>query len=100
MALDESEFKVAAMKAVMVVPMLAPIIKGAAFFNVTTRWATSGTTNDVVMVEERIAAVVVIPQKNAFQLFLKNRPLNCSVALDSIKPEIIFLKMSMEANSN
>jgi hypothetical protein len=77
-ALAEFEFNVAAIKAVIVVPMLAPKIKGAAFFNETMRCATKGTANEVVMVEDRMAAVVVTPQKNAFQFLLKNTFVNFS----------------------
>ena len=63
---DVFEFNVTAMKAVIVVPMLAPIIKGAACFRLTIFFATIGTTTDVVMVLDRIAAVVTSPQPNDF----------------------------------
>ena len=66
MALDVFEFKVAAIKAVIVVPMLAPKINGAASFNVAIFLATMGTTTDVVTVLERIAAVVSNPHVNDF----------------------------------
>ena len=100
MALDELEFKVAAIKAVIVVPMFAPKMKGAAFLRETTRLATNGTTADVVMVEDRIAAVVVTPKKNAFNRFLKNRSLNRSGEPVSNSPEINFLNRRIDVNSN
>ncbi len=56
----------AAMNAVIVVPILAPIIKGAACFRLTIFLATIGTTSEVVMVLERMAAVVKSPQVNDF----------------------------------
>ena len=100
MALAEFEFTVAAMKAVMVVPMLAPKMKGAAFLIDTIFFATNGTTTDVVMVEDRMAAVVVTPQKNAFNRFLKNKLLNRSGDPVSNNPEINFLKSRMEINTS
>jgi len=54
--------------------MLAPSIKGKADFNRITFLATKGTTNDVVTVLERIAAVVNNPQVKDFNEFLKK---NC-----------------------
>ena len=68
------ELNIAAIKAVIVVPMLAPSIKGKADFNRITFLATKGTTNDVVTVLERIAAVVNNPQVKDFNEFLKK---NC-----------------------
>ena len=56
------EFDIAAMKAVMVVPMFAPRINGTTPWSFTTFFATSGTTSDVVTVLERIAAVSNSPQ--------------------------------------
>ena len=44
-----SDLKIAASKAVMVVPMLAPIIKGNTEESETFLVATSGTESDVVM---------------------------------------------------
>ena len=72
-ALEEFEFSMAAIKAVIVVPILAPKINGTAFLRLTIFWATMGTTREVVMVDERIAAVVKRPQKNDFQVVLKNK---------------------------
>ena len=60
-ALEVFEFKRAAMNAVMVVPILAPIIKGAACLSVTIFFATIGTTTEVVIVLDRMAAVVRSP---------------------------------------
>ena len=61
MALDVFELSEAAMNAVMVVPMFAPKIKGAACRRLTTFCATNGTTSDVVTVLDRMAAVVTSP---------------------------------------
>ncbi len=58
------EWSAAAIKAVMVVPILAPKMNGAALRNVVTFLATSGTTKDVVMVLDRMAAVNTVPQAN------------------------------------
>ena len=57
-------YKVAAIKAVIVVPTLAPIINGAACRSVVIFFATMGTTIEVVTVLDRIAAVVTRPQVN------------------------------------
>ena len=65
-ALEVLEFNVAAIKAVMVVPTFAPIIKGAACFRFAIFLATIGTTTDVVIVLERMAAVVSSPQEKDF----------------------------------
>ena len=65
------ELKVAAINAVMVVPIFAPKINGTADFNFTTFFATSGTTKEVVTVLDRMAAVVSNPQVNDFNVFLK-----------------------------
>ncbi len=67
------ELNMAAMKAVMVVPTLAPIIKGAAARSLTTFFATRGTTRDVVIVLERMAAVVSNPHPNDFSGLLKKK---------------------------
>lgn len=99
MALEELEFKIAAINAVIVVPMLAPRINGAAFFNETKRCATMGTTTDVVIVEERMAAVVVTPQKKEVNVFLKNSRLNRSGEFPRNKPEISFRKTRIEINN-
>ena len=68
------ELNIAAINAVIVVPMFAPKIKGRADRNLTTFFATKGTTSEVVMVLDRIAAVVSNPQPNDFNEFLKK---NC-----------------------
>ena len=70
-ALDVFEFNVAAINAVIVVPILAPMINGAASFNVAIFLATMGTTTDVVMVLERIAAVVSSPHANDLSWILE-----------------------------
>lgn len=68
----------AAMNAVIVVPMFAPMIKGTACFKVLIFLATIGTTTEVVMVLERIAAVVIKPQKNDFSSLVKKNRLKAS----------------------
>lgn len=60
------EFSVAAIKAVIVVPTFAPIIKGAACRRSAILFATMGTTTEVVIVLDLIAAVVNIPQPKDF----------------------------------
>lgn len=65
------ELKVAAINAVMVVPIFAPKINGTADFSLTTFFATKGTTNEVVTVLDLMAAVVSNPQVNDFSVFLK-----------------------------
>lgn len=91
--------KKAAIKAVMVVPMLAPRMNGAALRSETIRCATIGTTTEVVIVLERIAAVVIVPQKKDFQAFLKKKRLKRSGELASNNPEINFLKTRIEVNN-
>ena len=68
------ELNIAAIKAVIVVPMFAPKIKGKADLSFTTFLATKGTTNEVVIVLDRIAAVVSRPHAKDFNEFLKK---NC-----------------------
>jgi len=58
--------------------MFAPIIKGAACFRVTIFLATIGTTTEVVIVLDRIAAVVSNPHEKDFKGFLKKKRLNTS----------------------
>ena len=55
------ELNVLAIKAVMVVPILAPKINAPACLSFIIFFATNGTTKDVVIVLERIAAVVTTP---------------------------------------
>ena len=69
--LEVFEFRNAAINAVMVVPIFAPKMKGAACFSLTIFCATIGTTTEVVMVLERMAAVVSKPHDKGFQLTLK-----------------------------
>ena len=56
-----SVLQIAAITAVIVVPMLAPMIKGKTFINETRLFATAGTINDVVTVLDCTAAVKNIP---------------------------------------
>ncbi len=98
--LEEFEFNVAAIKAVIVVPILAPSIKGAASFKVAIFFATIGTTTDVVMVLERIAAVVTSTHPNDLSWFLKKNRLNNSGDFAASRLEINLLKISIEPNSN
>ena len=64
--LEVFEFRNAAINAVIVVPIFAPKMKGAACFSLTIFCATIGTTTEVVMVLERMAAVVSKPQIKDF----------------------------------
>ena len=68
------ELKRAAMNAVMVVPIFAPRIKGKAEFILTIFFATNGTTSEVVIVLDRMAAVVNNPHPKDFSGLLKK---NC-----------------------
>ena len=68
------ELNVLAMKAVVVVPILAPKINAPACLSLIIFLATKGTTNEVVMVLERMAAVVSNPHPNDLYGFLKK---NC-----------------------
>src|SRR5271170_3930880 len=72
------ELNKAAMKAVMVVPILAPRMKGNTDFLFTIFLATRGTTREVVTVLDRIAAVVSTPQTNDFNGLRKKNFLNRS----------------------
>ena len=94
------ELKVAAMNAVIVVPMLAPKMNGAASFNFTTFFATSGTTNEVVTVLDLMAAVVSNPHPKDFSVLLKKNRWNLSC---EPKPRILvitFRKNKIELKSN
>src|SRR5690349_13151176 len=90
----------AAINAVMVVPMLAPKIKGAAFRSDTIFCATIGTTTEMVIVLERMAAVVTMPQKKDFHAFLKKNRLKRSGDVASKRPEINFRNNKMDVKSN
>jgi len=68
------ELNVLAIKAVIVVPMLAPNINAPACLSLIIFLATRGTTREVVMVLERIEAVVSSPHPNDLYGFLKK---NC-----------------------
>src|SRR5688572_3745391 len=100
MALDVLEFNVAAINAVIVVPILAPRINGAASFNVAIFLATMGTTTDVVMVLERIAAVVSRPHAKDLSGFVKKKRLNLSGDFAARRSEINLLKIRMEENKS
>src|SRR5215510_7769588 len=99
-ALELLVFNVAEINAEMVVPTLAPIIKGAACLRVATFFATIGTTTDVVTVLERIAAVVTTPHPKDFNGFSKKKRLNASGDFAFSKSEMIFRKIKIELNSN
>ena len=98
-AVEALTFNNAAINAVIVVPIFAPRIKGAAFFNDTIFCATMGTTTEMVIVLERIAAVVTIPQKKDFHAFLKKKRLNRSGEVASKSPDMIFLNSKIEVKS-
>lgn len=85
--------------AVTVVPMLAPIMNGPACFNLTIFFATIGTTTDVVIVLERIAAVVRSPQVNDFNGLLKTKRLKASGSRASSKFEINLRKIKTDVNN-
>src|SRR5690606_19230894 len=74
----DCEWIIAAMKAVMVVPMFAPRINGTTSRNETTFFAAIGTTSEVVTVLDRIAAVVTSPQKNDLNGLTNTSLLNVS----------------------
>src|SRR5689334_14870185 len=91
--------RMAAMNAVMVVPTLAPMMNGAACLRLTILFATMGTTTDVVIELERIAAVVSRPQEKDLNGLLKKKRLNTSGLLAFNKSDISLRKMSMDAKS-
>ena len=88
------------MMAVTVVPTLAPMMKGAACFNLTIFFATMGTTTDVVIVLERIADVVMRPQAKDFNGLLKKKRLKVSGSRASNKFDISLRKIRTETNNN
>lgn len=90
------EFTIAAINAVIVVPIFAPIINGAAIRIFTIFFATIGTTIEVVIVLERIAAVVTSPQKKDFISPAKKNLLNVSGDWAFNKFEMSFLKIRIE----
>jgi hypothetical protein len=59
-----------------------------------------GTTTEIVIVLDRIAAVVTAPQKNDFQAFLKKNLLKRSGDVASKSPEINFRNNKMEVNKS
>ncbi len=98
-ALVVFEFNVAAIKAVTVVPIFAPMMNGAACFRLAIFFATMGTTTEVVMVLDRIAAVVRSPQAKDLNWFLKKNRLNTSGDFAFNKFEISLLKISIDENN-
>ncbi len=97
--LEVFEFKNAAINAVTVVPILAPKIKGAACLSFTIFCATIGTTTEVVIVLERMAAVVSKPHVKDFNGFLKKNRLKTSGDFAFKRSEINLLKIRMDAKS-
>jgi len=93
------EFKNAAINAVTVVPILAPRIKGAACLSFTIFCATIGTTTEVVMVLDRMAAVVNKPQVKDLSGLLKKKRLKTSGDFAFKRSEINLLKIRMDAKS-
>jgi len=93
-------YKVAAMKAVMVVPTLAPIINGAACRRLVIFFATRGTTIEVVTVLDRIAAVVTRPQANDLSWSLKKKRLKDSGDRAFIKKDMRRRNTIIDPNSS
>lgn len=98
MSIAPLELKIAAIKAVIVVPILAPSIKGAALRNVTIFFATNGTTRDVVIVLDRMVAVVTRPHPKDFNLLLNKNFWTLFSESNPSKSVITFLKKSTEPN--
>lgn len=71
MLMAASDLKSAAISAVMVVPILAPMMKGNAFLSDTRLVATNGMINDVVMELDCTAAVMPLPQPKDRRGWLK-----------------------------
>lgn len=92
-------YHVTAINAVMVVPIFAPIINGAACFNEANFFATMGTTTEVVIVLERMAAVVSMPHPNDFHCPLKKKRLNASGLFARSRFETIFRKITIDTNN-
>lgn len=65
-----SDWNIAARSAVIVVPILAPIINWKAFFTLTLPVATNGTINEVVSELDCATEVITKPQPKARYLFL------------------------------
>ena len=98
-AADVFVWRMAAMNAVIVVPTLAPIIKGAACFRFTILLATIGTTTEVVIELERIAAVVINPHENDLIGLLKKNRLNASGLFAFNKLDISLRKIRIDTKS-
>ena len=89
-----------ARNAVMVVPTLAPMIKGAACLKVTSFLATIGTTTEVVIVLDRMAAVVATPQNRDLSRFVKKNLLKASGDLALSMSEMIFRNNNTDPKIN
>jgi hypothetical protein len=74
-------------------------MNGAACLSLTIFFATIGTTTEVVMVLERIAAVVINPHKKDFNGLLKKNRLNISGFFAFKRSEINLRKIRMEEKS-
>lgn len=93
------ELNVLAMKAVIVVPIFAPKINAAACLSFMVFFATRGTTNEVVTVLDRMAAVVRIPQPKDLYGFLNTNCCTRPCELNPIICDITFRKNKMEPRS-
>ena len=95
------EFDIAAMNAVIVVPMFAPRINGTDWLSRITFFATNGTTSEVVIVLERIAAVSTSPQpKHFIGLWKKNRCTPVPYVCNPSIADSTLRKKSIDPNSN
>jgi len=90
---------ITAIKAVMVVPTFAPIMKGAACRKVVILFATMGTTTEVVIVLDLIAAVVSTPHEKDLNGCWKKNLLKASGDPAFNRFEMILLNNSIERNS-
>lgn len=99
-ALLLSVYRMAAIKAVMVVPIFAPRIKGAACLKRTIFFATKGTTREVVTVLERITAVRLKPQKKDINWFWKKKYRKRSGNRTNKRFEISLRNKIIEVKSN
>ncbi len=81
------------------VPMLAPRMNGTTPFSLTNFLATRGTTNDVVIVLDLIAAVINSPQPKDWIGLLKKYRFTRSCVRNPSKLEITRLKRSIDPKS-
>src|SRR5688572_30259963 len=84
------------MIAVTVVPIFAPMIKGVASRSLAIFFATIGTTTDVVMVLDRMAAVVTRPHPKDFHGLKKKNRANASGDFAFNRSEINFRNSKIE----